>query len=96
MHVVAAFVANTEAAELMKPGNRSFNHPTSLTQVHCHARCFVEPNWKRCHGGEVRRGAAANRNRDRLERAEVDDGAGPILPPIGGMASTNGRSWVTS
>jgi hypothetical protein len=30
--VIAAFVANAEAAELMQPGNRSFNHPASFTQ----------------------------------------------------------------
>jgi hypothetical protein len=33
MDVVAAFVANAEAAELMEPGNRSFHDPASFTQA---------------------------------------------------------------
>ena len=32
MDVVASFVANSKAAELMKPGNCSFHHPAGLTQ----------------------------------------------------------------
>jgi hypothetical protein len=32
MNVVTSFVANAEATELMKPGNRSFNHPAGRTK----------------------------------------------------------------
>ena len=32
MNVVASLVANAESAELMEPGNRSFNHPAGLTK----------------------------------------------------------------
>ena len=32
MDVIAAFVANSETAELMEPSDRSFHHPTSLPQ----------------------------------------------------------------
>jgi hypothetical protein len=96
MDVGPLFIANAQAAKLIKPREGFAPLPTAILLAHCHVQCFAWRARTRCGGYVALAGSLRRHNHGRPTQNQ-DDGRGrPRSPCKDGMASTNARACCES